>query len=50
MARDEFSAKLEELAEFAYQRAASYPEDSIERGIWSRIFAALNQAEREFPE
>lgn len=50
MTRDEFEAKLTELSDFAYVRVVAYPEDSEERGIWSRVFYSLNQAMREFPE
>lgn len=50
MKQDEFEGKLLELTDFAYSRGCSYPDHSAERGIWMRIFTALNQAQREVPE
>lgn len=50
MTQDEFEAKLLELTEFAYRHGAAQAEDSEERGIWMRVFSALNQAQRELPE
>lgn len=49
MTRDEFDAQLTGLADFAYARFSTYPEDSEERGIWARVFQFLNQAIGEFP-
>lgn len=50
MKRDEFEARLTELADFAYERICQYGEDTEERGTWSRVFYSLNQAMRELPE
>lgn len=50
MTRDEFEARLGDLQDFAYGRFCAYPADSEERGIWSRVFYSLNQAQRELPE
>ncbi|WP_156799843.1 hypothetical protein [Novosphingobium resinovorum] len=50
MNRDEFAAKITELAEQAYRQVATAPQESEERAVWSRVFMALNQAERELSE
>lgn len=52
MEKDQFRENLEQLTDFSYARFASYPvnDDGVERGIWARVFQALNNAQRELFE